>query len=169
MEIRCIFFSTILTLSIFVPEINAQSVLDTPVQDIEGNVTTIGDITSAEILVLDFWATWCKPCVKSIPKLAKLSEKYKDEDVSFIGVNEDSPRNQIKVKPFAHTLGITYPVIMDVDQSIMSSLLVSAFPTLVIIDQNEKVLFVHEGFVPGDEDIIENRIKEIIESKNQND
>jgi cytochrome c biogenesis protein CcmG, thiol:disulfide interchange protein DsbE len=163
------FFNTILTLSIFVPGINAQSVLNTPVQDIEGNVTTINDITSAEILVLDFWATWCKPCVKSIPKLAELSDKYKDGDVSFIGVNEDSPRNQIKVKPFAHTLGITYPVIMDADQSIMSSLLVNAFPTLVIIDQNENVLFVHEGFVPGDEDIIENQIKKIIESRNQND
>lgn len=137
-------------------------VLNTTVKSIDGGVTTIADETEADIIILDFWATWCKPCVKSIPKLAELSEKYKQSGVAFVGVNEDSPRNLVKVKPVSKNLGINYRVVLDTDQTIMSNLFVSAFPTLVIINREEEVLFTHEGFVAGDEVIIEEEILKLL-------
>ncbi len=145
--------------------LKAQSILDIPVKNVDGNITTIESVAEGEILVLDFWATWCKPCVKSVPKLAELSEKFKDQGISFIGINEDSPRNLIKVKPMSKLLGFNYPVVLDTDQAIMSALLVSSFPTLVILNKNEKVLYTHEGFITGDEKEIEKEIVRILESE----
>lgn len=106
MKINSIFF-IIFLLIICVAKIDAQTVLNTPVKDIEGNITTIEEVASGDILVLDFWVTWCKPCIKSIPKLSKLSENYKGKNVRFIGINEDSPRNLIKVKPFTNSLEVS--------------------------------------------------------------
>jgi thiol-disulfide isomerase/thioredoxin len=142
---------------------HSQTVLNVSVKDINGNITTIEDQAKGKIIVLDFWATLCKPCVKSIPKLTELSKKYSDSGVSFIGINEDSPRNQAKVKPLANSLGISYPVVFDTDQDIMSSLLVGSFPTLIIMDREENILFTHEGFVPGDEVIIEEELIMLID------
>ncbi|MBN1117491.1 MAG: TlpA family protein disulfide reductase [Bacteroidales bacterium] len=159
-----LYFIILLLLGNITYNLNAQSVLNVPVKDIDGNITTIENQADGDIIVLDFWTTWCKPCLKSVPKLAELSEKYKTHGVSFIGVNEDSPRNLVKVKPMSKALGFNYPIILDTDQSIMSSLLITSFPTLVILDKNEKVLYLHEGYISGDEEIIESKIKIIIDS-----
>lgn len=140
----------------------AQGVFDIRVKDVSGNLTSISEIVNSELIVLDFWATWCKPCVKSIPKLVELSEKYNSKEVTFIGVNEDSPRNTNKVKPFVNSLGISYPVILDSEQEIMSDLLVNSYPTLMVLNSDAEVLFIHEGYTSGDEHLIEEELNKLL-------
>lgn len=139
----------------------AQAVLSAAVKDLDGNLTSIEEQATRDIIVLDFWTTWCKPCVKSVPKFVELNKKFSGQ-ISFIGINEDSPRNLAKVKPVAQSLGIDYPVLLDTDQDILSDLLVSSFPTLIILDRDEHVLFTHEGFVTGDELIIEKELIKLL-------
>ena len=67
-----------------------------------------------------------------------------------------------KVKPFAHTLGISYPVLLDTEQDIMTALQVTAMPTLIIMNTNGKILYRHEGFVLGDDVEIEAKLKELL-------
>lgn len=140
----------------------AQAVFDISIKDVNGKATSISEMVSSELIVLDFWATWCKPCVKSIPKLVELSEKYESDKVIFIGVNEDSPRNTNKVKPFVSSLGISYPVILDPEQEIMSELLVNSYPTLMVLNSKAEVLYIHEGYTSGDEYIIEEEINKLL-------
>jgi peroxiredoxin len=71
----------------------------------------------------------------------------------------DSPRNLSKVKPFARSMGITYPILLDASGEIMGDLNVTAVPTLMIIDKEFRVLYVHEGFNAGDEAIIREEIE----------
>lgn len=120
-----------------------QDLFAIPVKDLNGTITTLAKVSDDDLLILDFWATWCKPCAKSIPKFKELSDKYKEKGLSFIGVNEDSPRNISKVKPFVNSMNINYQVLLDSDQELMSELLVSAFPTLILIYREAKVLFLH--------------------------
>lgn len=115
-----------------------------------------------EYTVVDFWATWCKPCVSAIPKLNTLYQEFAEEGVRFIGVNVDSPRNSSKVKPMVKSLGVTYPVLLDPDQELVEEYNVTVFPTLVILNKKGKQLFVHEGFSPGDEEIIKEEIENLI-------
>jgi len=142
-----------------------QTFLETRVKNVNGQQSNIlKESGESEIIVLDFWATWCKPCIKALPKIEALSEEFKENSVKFIGVNGDSPRNTAKVKPFVKTHGISYPVILDKDQEIMSELLINAFPTLVIINRKGEILYTHKGFSNGDEKIIRSKIKELISS-----
>jgi thiol-disulfide isomerase/thioredoxin len=156
----------IIILLILIPPVKllkAQNVFDNNFNDIEGNNVILGDLKGEKLTVLDFWATWCKPCVNSIPKLVNLSDQLKNKGVNLIGINEDSPRNTAKVQPFAFSLGITYPVLLDPNQRLLSDMMIDALPTLIILDKNGKVIYTHQGFSNGDENVIKNKISSLLE------
>lgn len=146
--------------------LSAQSVLNYSLNDVDGSEIQIADIWGEKLTVFDFWASWCKPCMKAIPELIKLSEEYNEQGVKFIGINTDSPRNSSKVKPLTYSLGINYTILLDNDQKLMNDLLVSTLPTLIIFNKKGEVLYTHIGYVHGDELIIQETIKKLLnESK----
>ncbi len=142
--------------------LKAQGAYNIEIKSLDGIPTTLADEIRGELVVLDFWTTWCKPCIRSIPKLIELSEKYDDSKVQFIGVNEDSPRNVNKVKPMVKSLKIPYQVVLDTDQLLLSDLNVNAFPTLIVMDKEANVLYIHVGFSPGDEVELEAKINALL-------
>ncbi|NJK85196.1 MAG: TlpA family protein disulfide reductase [Bacteroidales bacterium] len=144
--------------------ISGQSHLDTRFKELEGNQVTINELKGNKLTVVDFWATWCKPCLKSIPKLIELSKQYNSKEVSFIGVNEDSPRNTAKVRPFSASLGITYPVLFDPEQILMKDFYISVLPSLIILDGKGNIVYSHFGYSNGDEILIKEKIDELIKS-----
>ena len=131
-------------------------------RDLDNQWKEYGDLKGAKITVLDFWATWCQPCVRSMPLLSTMADDYSDKGVSFIGVSIDGPRNQSKIAPFSRSIGISYPIIRDIDSELMSDLGVTAVPTLIIYDSNGEALYFHEGFRPGDEGIIRDHIEKYL-------
>ncbi|RJE75000.1 TlpA disulfide reductase family protein [Reichenbachiella sp. MSK19-1] len=155
-----ILVTSLLTLS---QHSKAQSTLRIELKEINGEYYTLDDLKGSELTVVDFWATWCKPCVKSIPKLVELSHQYEKEEVAFVGINVDSPRNLAKVRPFSKSLKIDYPVLLDTDQALYNELLVSVLPTVLILDSEGKVLFTHEGYTHGDEEYLKEKINELLE------
>jgi thiol-disulfide isomerase/thioredoxin len=142
--------------------VKAQTIYDFRLENTEGKKVSYTEIQGKNVTVIDFWATWCKPCINSIPKLVELSRSYNPEEVSFIGISIDSPRNLSKVKPFTETVGIGYPVLMDTDQQLMQDLNVTVIPTLLIADAEGEIVYMHEGFAPGDEVLIKEEIDRII-------
>ncbi|MCV9386514.1 TlpA family protein disulfide reductase [Reichenbachiella ulvae] len=143
-------------------QVQGQVTLSIELKEINGRVFSLRDLQGSELTVVDFWATWCKPCVKSIPKLIELSENFESDKVKFVGINVDSPRNSAKVRPFSKSLGIPYPVLLDPDQELYGELLVNVLPTLFILDSDGKVLYTHEGYVPGDEKKIEEQLTSLL-------
>jgi len=142
--------------------LKAQSLYETEVKTLEGESIPLSQVAEGQLLVLDFWTTWCKPCLNSIPKLIELSEKFDESQVQFIGVNEDSPRNLNKVQPMVKALNIPYSVILDTDQVLLNELMVNAFPTLMILNKEGELLYTHVGFSPGDEKALEEKIRELL-------
>lgn len=120
-------------------------------RDLDNKWKEYDDLKGRKLTVIDFWATWCQPCIKSIPLLNGMAEEFAEVGVSFIGVSIDGPRNQSKIQPFAQSIGISYPIIRDVDSELMADLGVTAVPTLIIYDAYGEALYYHEGFRPGDE------------------
>ena len=147
-------------------DLYSQSYLHSRYQDLDGNYVTIEEVKGESLTILDFWATWCKPCIKSIPENLKIASEYNELGVKFIGVNEDSPRNLSKVRPFANSLGIDYQVLLDTDQVIMSELAVSVLPTIIVLNNKGKVVYTHEGFISGDEKIIRQKLDELLADAN---
>lgn len=142
---------------------------DFTLMNLNNKKVSFSDIQGENLTILDFWATWCKPCSKEIPKLVDLYTIYKDKGVQFIGINVDSPRNTPKVRPFANSLGINYPVLMDSNSELMARLQVTAMPTVLIVNSDNEIVYVHRGYRPGDEDILQEEIDKLLtEDSSQN-
>ena len=132
---------------------------DFRLRDLENQWKEYSDLKGNELTIIDFWATWCQPCIRSIPLLNEMAEEFESRGVNFIGVSIDGPRNQSKIQPFLQSMGVEYPVIRDMDSELMSDLGVTAVPTILMYDSNGDLLFYHEGFRPGDEDILRGHIE----------
>lgn len=139
--------------------VNAQIVKNHTLQDINNNKVSLYDLKGDKITILDFWTTFCAPCKKAIPELNQIYSDYKEEGVQVIGVNCDGPRTVAKVPSMSQALQIQYPVLVDINSDIFNSLNLSAYPTLIIFDKKNKIKYMHEGFIQGDEETIIKAIK----------
>jgi thiol-disulfide isomerase/thioredoxin len=139
-------------------KLNAQQVRNFVLNDLQNKSLTFEELKGEKLTLIDFWASWCKPCNKAIPELNKIYSTYKDKGVNLIGINCDGPRSVSKVAPLSKALQIEYPVLLDMNSELMNDLNLSAYPTLLMVNASGKVVWIHEGYVPGDELII---IKEL--------
>lgn len=140
----------------------AQKIRNFSFQDIQNNTQSYQELKGEKLTIIDFWTTWCKPCRKAMPALNEIYQTFKDEGVSVIGMNCDGPRNIAKVAPLSTSLQIEYPVLLDMDTEVFNYLNLSGFPTLIIVDTSDKVVYLHEGFVTGDEEEIIQQIKKYL-------
>ena len=127
-------------------------------KNLDNRTVSFSSLQGEVLTVIDFWATWCKPCEKSLPELAKLSDEFQNKGVNFVGISIDSPRNLAKVKPFARSHKISYPVLLDLNSEVMAKLSVRAVPTLLIVNDENEIVYFHEGYQPGEEDQIREEI-----------
>lgn len=108
------------------------------------------DLTG-RVYVLEFWATWCPPCVQSIPHMIELANKYKNKDVPFIGVSVDSSSEP--VKKMVKESGITYYVGMD--NGLSEKFSFGGIPAAFIIDRSGKVAWQGHPMNPDFEPALE--------------
>lgn len=142
--------------------LSAQNVKNFELKDIENNIRNYSELKGEKLTLIDFWATWCKPCNKAIPELNKIYDLYKTKGVEIIGINCDGPRSVSKVAPLSKSLQIEYPVLIDINSEVKTELNILALPTLIIVDANDKVVWIHEGFVSGDTEIIIAEIEKLL-------
>ncbi len=138
--------------------IQAQTVRTFVLDNLEGETIAYEDLKGAQITVIDFWASWCKPCMKGMPKLEKIYQQYKNQGVNVISVNTDGPRSISKVLPLSRALELSYPIVSDINNDVMQDMEVTQLPTLLIVNKNDEVVYRHEGFSDGDELEIEEEI-----------
>ncbi len=141
-----------------------QKVPNFELENLQGRSVRYADLKGDSLTVIDFWATWCKPCIKSIPKLVELYDEFESKGVQFIGISVDGPRNRSKVKPFAKSKGVDYPVLLDMNNDLMTRLRVQAVPTLLIVNQDNEIVHYIEGYQPGEEQVIRQKIMDQLNS-----
>lgn len=125
-------------------------IADFQLKDIDGQTKKFSEVKGEKLTLVDFWATWCKPCLKAIPKLAAIARDYEARGVRVVSINTDSPRNSGKVKPFVRMYKMNYTVLLDPNGIITARLNVNAYPTLFIVNEKNEILYTHIGFRPGD-------------------
>ena len=112
-----------------------------------------------KVALVDFWATWCEPCRVSFPHYEALAKKF-DGDVVVVGISEDDEPDGIKA--FAKETGATFPLAWDANKNVAAGYHPDSMPTSYLLDKNKLVRFVHDGFRPGDENVIEGQVKELL-------
>ncbi len=142
--------------------LNGQQVYNFTLENTEKEQVSFNELKGEKLTIVDFWATWCKPCQASIPKINKLHDEFKDKGVSVIGINIDSPRNQAKVKPFSNAMGIKYPILLDTEQEVMSDFNVNSIPILFFVNNKNEIVYTHVGYSAGDEQDLRNKINKYL-------
>jgi cytochrome c biogenesis protein CcmG, thiol:disulfide interchange protein DsbE len=112
-----------------------------------------------KVLVVDFWATWCKPCRESFPVYQRLLDKFSGE-LAVIGVSVDDDASGIDA--FRRETGVKFALVWDQGQAAASVYKPATMPTSYLIDRAGLVKFVHEGFHAGDEAELEQRIRALV-------
>ena len=112
-------------------------------------------------IVLSFFATWCEPCKKEIPKLKAMLDTLKMDSLSFYYVNVSNivPTGKKKktkethkiIKIFKDKLNMTAPILLDKYGLVYKSYQLKKMPTVVVIDKDGKISYFHDGYKPGDE------------------
>ncbi|MBU3693985.1 MAG: TlpA family protein disulfide reductase [Rhodocyclaceae bacterium] len=89
------------------PDGRAQAIFAASLPDAQGQPHDLGQYRG-KVLVVNFWATWCAPCIEEMPGFVRLQEKYRERGLVFVGVAIDDPD---AVAPFMQKLGVNYPVL----------------------------------------------------------
>jgi cytochrome c biogenesis protein CcmG, thiol:disulfide interchange protein DsbE len=136
---------------------------DFSVKQVSGSKGTVSlQGLHGNVVVLDFWGTFCEPCKKSFPKLQDLYTRYSAQGLRIVGVSEDEVDDKDKIPTFASTYGAKFAVGWDEDKAIARRYKPETMPSTFIIDKRGVVRFAHAGYHDGEEVQIEKEIEELL-------
>lgn len=118
-------------------------------------------VLKGKVTYIDFWASWCPPCVVSLPWLDSLAAKYKPHGLQVIGINLDEVRSS--AEKFINRFELQFPILWDPRGSLASKLALPAMPTSYLIDQSGQIILRHSGFRSSDKQKIEDAITEALQ------
>jgi outer membrane lipoprotein-sorting protein/peroxiredoxin len=142
-------------------DLTGQAAADFKLKSNTGKEFSLPDL-KGKFVLLDFWATWCAPCRRDLSAVEKLHQEFHRKGLVVLGVNggEDSET----VNEFLLSSKLSYPILLTPDGGVMQSYKVSAFPTVVLIDADGKIVFYHVG-AGGDKALRESLAKLGLESE----
>ncbi len=142
--------------------VNAQNTLpEVKVKDLKGKETSFASLftNNDTITIVSFWATWCGPCVKELDAFTdNLEDWQKLYPIKLMGISVDDSRTSNRVKSFVKGRGWDFAIFQDVNNDLKRALNIPNVPHTMAI-KNGVVLFQTDGYVPGNEDEIIEKIK----------
>ncbi len=138
-------------------EISREEAIDFTLIDLDGIERTLSE-QKGNVVLVDFWATWCPPCRDEIPHLKELHASYKDKGLIVWGIGLD---NEEKLREFVSENDIEYPILVG-DESVGQKYDVQGIPTTILCDKNNRIAFRHVGFAPGMEKDLEKEITQLL-------
>lgn len=113
-----------------------------------------------QVVMLNFWASWCAPCRQEMPLLEDLYKKYKPLGFTLLGVNVE--QDSSKASTLLRNIKVSFPILFDNENKVSKQYNVSAMPTTVIIDRDGNLRYLHQGYKPGYELEYQKQIKALI-------
>ncbi len=113
-----------------------------------------------QVVLINFWASWCGPCRQEMPVLDRLHHRYEDTGFAVLGVNvEGDPES---ARETVDKTQVTFPILLDDGQKVSELYSLEAMPSTVVIDRDGVIRYIHHGYKPGDEARYVEVIKELI-------
>jgi thiol-disulfide isomerase/thioredoxin len=109
-----------------------------------------------QVVYLDFWASWCKPCRKSFPWMNQMHQKYAAQGLQIIAINLDTEEALAKV--FLEKVPADIPIIYDPEGNIASDYQLVGMPSSYVIDKKGNIRFSHKGFFTHSEPLYEQEL-----------
>jgi cytochrome c biogenesis protein CcmG/thiol:disulfide interchange protein DsbE len=123
--------------------------------DLDGEKVVLEDFLGRGPVLVQFWATWCKPCLKEMPYIQRMHEAYAERGLTVLSVATDSPKTQSRVKREVRGKKFTFRVLLDPAEELLRQLQGREVPYVVVIDAEGSFRYRHSKYRPGDEKKLE--------------
>jgi thiol-disulfide isomerase/thioredoxin len=124
-----------------------------------GKTVSLGQF-KGQVVMINFWASWCVPCRQEMPILEKLYVKYQPMGFTMLGINVE-PDSQLAVDWLKDT-PVTFPILFDTKSQVSKLYKVAGMPSTVIIDRKGNLRWLHRGYKPGDENEYLDQIRALV-------
>lgn len=160
------------TLVLFLPllflglGLHAQSLPSVIVKNLQGdNINSNTFDNDGNPIVISFWATWCKPCIKELNTIQDIYEDWEeDSGVKIIAISIDDARNASLVAPFVNGRDWPYEVYIDENSDFKRAMNVVNIPHTFLLDGDKNVVWQHTSYAPGDEEELWDQILELVDT-----
>lgn len=131
------------------------------VKDLSGNSVQMGDVLKDDVVIVSFWATWCKPCQNELDALAEIEDIWADK-LRVVAISIDDARSASKVRSTVKAKMWPYEVYTDENSTLAKSLNISSIPFVMIVADG-KTVYSHTGYTPGSERLLVDKALSFLE------
>jgi thiol-disulfide isomerase/thioredoxin len=152
---------TALIIALFGFTAQAQSVPDVKVKNMDGATVSTNTIANdGKPMIISFWATWCKPCIKELETIHEVYADWVEQTgVKLVIVSIDDARTTASVAPFLNAKGWEYESYLDVNSDFRRAMNVNMVPHTFLLNGKREVINQHTSFAPGDEEKLFEKVK----------
>ncbi|MGC4028401.1 MAG: TlpA disulfide reductase family protein [Steroidobacteraceae bacterium] len=118
------------------------------------------DQYKGQVVMINFWASWCGPCRQEMPLLEQLHKKYKPLGFTMIGVNVEP--DSTLAADWLKATPVTFPILFDTQSEVSKLYAVAGMPSTVIVDRKGNLRWLHRGYKPGDENQYLDQIRALV-------
>lgn len=134
---------------------------DFTLKNLEGEKVCLAQLLEEGPVLLDFWALWCKPCLRALPGTNDIGKEFGEKGLRVITVNTDSPRSLAKVRSYVKSKGFEFEVLLDPNGDMMRLYRFRSIPQIFLIDRDGTITFSKLGYSPGHEKRIIDEIEKL--------
>jgi cytochrome c biogenesis protein CcmG, thiol:disulfide interchange protein DsbE len=127
--------------------------------NVSGGAPLAIESAKGKVVIVDFWATYCKPCEKEFPKLQALADRHAGKMLVYALSEDESPEG---ISAFVKKTGVHFPIGWDEGNSISQRYKLEKMPTSYLIDKKGMIRFVHGGYTEGEEEEIARQVDELL-------
>lgn len=129
---------------------------DFTLEALDGSTVTLSKQLGKHVVLIDFWATYCDPCLAAMPHLDALYRKYRERGLLVLGVSIDGPDSIAQVRSEVNKLGVSFPILLDQETRVVSLYNPkTSAPYSVLIGRDGRILSKKEGYTTGDAGALE--------------
>ena len=116
--------------------------------NLDGDDVKLSELLEDGPVIVDFWATWCKPCIKAFPDLQEIFDNYKNCGLKVVAISIDGPKSMSRVGSLIKSKGNTFEVLLDPGQKVARKFHVTSVPRTVLVDTDGNVAYAVTGYRP---------------------
>ena len=155
----------LIVITLFCIQLNTNAQLPSvTLKDINGKTVRTDTLSNGgRPIIIDFFATWCKPCNRELTAISEVYEEWQEETgVKLIAVSIDQAQNINKVRPLVDQNGWPYEVLLDPNSDFKRALGIQMIPYVLIVDGDGNIVYKHNGYTDGAEEELIDKVRELV-------
>jgi len=130
--------------------------------NLDGDDVTLSELLEDGPVIVDFWATWCKPCIKAFPDLQEIFDKYKNCGLKVVAISIDGPKSMSRVGSLIKSKGNTFEVLLDPGQKVARKFHVTSVPRTVLVRTDGTIAYAVTGYRPKNHEELDAAVAKLL-------